>query len=117
MIPALLLLAAVASSPEATPAVQEPAAAAAPAVAPAAGGATAQGLALLKRGRYRSARTELEKAVAADPQDAAAQFYLGYALYKIAEPSRRLTREKEEAAQHFAACFSIDPAFRPALGR
>jgi Tfp pilus assembly protein PilF len=112
MTPALILLATLAAPAEpialAVP-VQE--AAAAPS------SASDRGLALLKRGRYRSARAELEKAVAADPQSAAAQFYLGYALYKIAEPSRRLTKEKEEAAQHFAACFAIDPAFRPALGR
>ncbi len=111
MIPALILLAVLAGDPEPTPS-QETSASPAPAV-----GAVDRGLALLKRARYRSARAELEPAVAADPQNAAAQFYLGYAKYKIAEPTRRLTKEKEEAAQHFAACFSIDPAFKPAMGR
>jgi len=114
MTPALLLLVALAAPSEAPSApalAQEAEASAAPA------GAVDQGLALLKKGRYRAARAELEKVVAADPQSAAAQFYLGYALYKIAEPTRRLTKEKEEAAQHFAACYSIDPGFRPALGR
>jgi Tfp pilus assembly protein PilF len=111
MIPALILLAALAAGPE-------PVAAQEASVAPATAGASVdQGLALLKRARYRSARTELEKAVAADPQNAAAHFYLGYALYKIAEPTRRLTPEKEQAAKHFAACFTIDPAFKPAMGR
>lgn len=115
MMPTLILLAALAGPSQApaidAPAPQEAAAAAAPTAA------TDKGLALLKRGRYRSARSELEQAVAANPQSAAAQFYLGYALYKIAEPTRRLNKEKEEAAQHFAACFAIDPGFRPDLGR
>lgn len=105
-----LLLATLATAQEAPPAPEPQAA-----VAPAA--SLDKGVALLRRARYRSARAELEKAVAADPQSAAAQYYLGFALYKIAEPSRRLTKEKEEAAQHFAACYSIDPAFRPAFGR
>lgn len=111
MILPMLLLAASAAAPQAPP---EPAQATA---APVAAGSVDKGVALLRRGRYRSARAELEKAVASDPQSAAAQFYLGYSLYKIAEPTRRLTKEKEEAAQHFAACFSIDPAFRPDFGR
>jgi tetratricopeptide (TPR) repeat protein len=116
MTGALILLAVLAAPSDAAAApvlAQEAAAAAAPAPA----GAVDPGLALLKKGRYRSARAELEKVVAADAQNAAAQFYLGYALYKIAEPTRRLTKEKEEAAQHFAACYAIDPSFRPALGR
>jgi tetratricopeptide (TPR) repeat protein len=120
MMPSLILLAALAGpTQEAEPApAPAPAVAAAPAAAEAAPGeATDKGLALLKRGRYRSARAALEQAVAANPQSAAAQFYLGYALYKIAEPTRRLSKEKEEAAQHFAACFAIDPGFRPDLGR
>lgn len=112
MIPALILLATLAAGPE--PVVAQEEASVAPATA---GPSVDQGLALLKRARYRSARTALEKAVAADPQNAAAHFYLGYALYKIAEPTRRLTPEKEQAAKHFAACFTIDPSFKPAMGR
>src|SRR5262245_49590256 len=105
-----LLLATLAAAQEAPPAPEPQA---------AVGTATSldKGVALRPRPRYRPARAELQKAVAADPQSAAAQYYLGFALYKIAEPSRRLTKEKEEAAQHFAACYSIDPAFRPAFGR
>ena len=113
MILPMLLLAALAASQEAPPAPEASEAT----VAPAAAGSVEKGVALLRRGRFRSARAELEKAVAADPQSAAAQFYLGYSLYKIAEPTRRLTKDKEEAAQRFAACFSIDPAFRPDFGR
>ncbi len=112
MVPSLILLATLAAAPAPQSAPETTAA------APSApSGSVETGLALLKRGRFRSARAELDKAVTADPQNAAAQFYLGYALYKISEPSRRLTREKEEAAQHFAAAYSIDPGFRPAMGK
>ncbi len=112
MILPMLMLAALATAQEA-PAPAEPQVTA----APEAKGSLEKGIAMLRRARYRSARVELEKAVAADPQSAAAQYYLGFALYKIAEPTRRLTKEKEAAAQHFANCYSIDPAFRPDFGR
>jgi Tfp pilus assembly protein PilF len=114
MILPMLLLATIATT-------QEPSAAATPrttaAAAPAASDSLDKGIALLRRARYRPARVELEKAVAADPQSAAAHYYLGFALYKITEPARRLTKEKEAAAEHFAACYAIDPGFRPDFGR
>jgi|RhiMetdeSRZDD1v2_1073273.scaffolds.fasta_scaffold182846_2 Tfp pilus assembly protein PilF len=106
MILPMLLLATLATAQEA-PAV----------TAPSASSSLDKGVALLRRARYRPARVELENAVAADPQSAAAHYYLGFALYKIAEPTRRLTKEKEAAAQHFATCYSIDPGFRPDFGR
>ncbi len=108
------------------PAAQEPTLATAPplqgtqAVAPAAGGAHAAidaGLALFRKGRFRAARKEFQKAVEADPQSAAAHFYLGYALYKIGEPTKRMTPEKEEARAQFARAFELDPGFKPAFGR
>ena len=113
MILPMLLLATLATAQEA------PATAGAPEATAAsnASGSLEKGVALLRRARYRPARVELENAVAADPQSAAAHYYLGFALYKIAEPTRRLTKEKEAAAQHFATCYSIDPAFRPDFGR
>jgi predicted Zn-dependent protease len=46
-----------------------------------------------KRRRFREAAGEFRKAVDADPASAAAQYYLGYTLYKIGEPTRRLTPE------------------------
>ena len=52
-------------------------------------------------------------AVAADPNSAAAAFYLGYTVYKRAEPRTRLTPEKEEAKALFAKAFELDPGFRP----
>ena len=77
-------------------------------------GPVAAGLAAFRAHHLRAARAELEKAVAADPQSAAAAFYLGYAYYKIGEPSRRMDANKEKARELFARAFSLDPAFKPA---
>ena len=87
--------------------------------APASGPSDAigAGLDLFKRHRFKAAADEFQKAVDADPQDAAAHFYLGYALYKIAEPTKRLTPDKQRAAAEFAKCYEIDPGFRPVWGR
>jgi len=108
---------------------QEPAAAAMPArsivtteAAPGTGDpAAAQagievGLAAFKKRRFRQAELAFQRALDADPQSAAAAFYLGYALYKRAEPTRRLTPEKRRAAEMFAKAFALDPAFRPVWG-
>lgn len=103
----LLLLASI---QEASPAPPP-----APAAAAVRVGTIDKGLALLKSGRYTAARNVLEAVVAAEPESAAAHFYLGYALYKIAEPTRRLTPEKQKAAEHFAKSVALDPAFRPAF--
>ncbi len=75
------------------------------------------GLAAFKKRRFRAAEGEFQKAVDADPESAAAHFYLGYTLYKIAEPSRRYGPGKQRAAEEFARCYSIDPAFAPVWGR
>ena len=75
------------------------------------------GLAAFKRRRFAAARAEFEKAQAADPQSAAAAFYLGYTHYKMGEPSRRMNANKEKAKELFAKAFSLDPAFRPTWGR
>jgi len=40
--------------------------------------------------------------VAADPSSAAANFYLGYTIYKIAEPKRPFHPDKQKAAELFA---------------
>jgi tetratricopeptide (TPR) repeat protein len=83
-----------------------------------AAGADAQalierGLAHYKQGHLQAARQEFQKAVDADPQSAAAHFYLGYTLYKIAEPTKRLTPEKQQALEHFSRAFELDPKFVP----
>ena len=75
------------------------------------------GIAAFKKRRFAAARAEFEKAEAADPQSAAAAYYLGYTYYKMGEPSRRMNANKEKAKELFAKAFSLDPAFRPTWGR
>jgi tetratricopeptide (TPR) repeat protein len=78
--------------------------------------AIAAGQAAFKKRRFRAAQADFEKAVAADPQSAAAAFYLGYTFYKLGEPSRRMNENKEKARELFAKAFSLDPGFRPQWG-
>ena len=80
---------------------------------PAKASFIADGLRFYRKRRFRDARKAFQQAVEADPSDAAAHFYLGYTLYKIGEPTRRMTPEKVEARQEFARCFELDPTFRP----
>ena len=112
----VLLLALAAQAPGSAPAAP-----AAPAVATApveaASPHLASGLAAFRHRRFAAARDEFEKAVAADPQSAAAAFYLGYAHYKIGEPSRRMNPDKQQAKELFAKAFSLDPTFNPTWGR
>jgi tetratricopeptide (TPR) repeat protein len=79
--------------------------------------AIAAGQAAFKKRRFRAAQADFEKAVAADPQSAAAAYYLGYTHYKLGEPSRRLNEHKQQARDLFAKAFSLDPGFRPDWGR
>jgi tetratricopeptide (TPR) repeat protein len=72
------------------------------------------GLAAFKKKRFAAAKGHFEQAVAANPDSAAAHFYLGYAIYKIAEPKRPNSPGKQEAAGHFAKAYELDPAFQPA---
>ena len=91
----------------------------APAAAPAASSAQQTidaGLKAFARRRFREAAAQFQKAFDADPQSAAAAFYLGYAEYKLAEPKRRNHPDKQKAAQMFAKAFELDPAFRPVWG-
>jgi Tfp pilus assembly protein PilF len=74
------------------------------------------GLKAFKRRRFRTAQAEFQRAVDADPQSAAATFYLAYTYYKISEPSRRLTADKKRAAELFARAYELDPTFRPVWG-
>jgi Tfp pilus assembly protein PilF len=120
MILALLLSAALA--PQAAPEAPAPGAAPQPATAEAsadtgaAGPHIDTGLAAFRRHRLAAARSEFEKAVAMDPQSAAAAFYLGYTLYKLGEPSHRMNANKEHAKELFAKAFSLDPTFKPVWG-
>ena len=92
-----------------------------PAAAPAASASTmsadehiAAGLAAFKKKRFAAARGHFQEAVEASPDSAAAHFYLGYTIYKIAEPKRANSPGKQEAAQHFAKAYDLDPGFKPA---
>jgi tetratricopeptide (TPR) repeat protein len=95
---------------------QEPAAApaqAAPASAMSADEHIEAGKAAFKKKRFAAARDHFQQAVEANPDSAAAHFYLGYAIYKIAEPKRPNSPGKQEAAGHFAKAYELDPAFKP----
>lgn len=93
-----------------------PAAAPAPS-RPVDDGAIAAGLQAFRARRFKAAQAAFEKASAAEPQSAAAAYYLGYTYYKLGEPSRRMNANKEKARELFAKAFSLDPAFKPAWGR
>jgi tetratricopeptide (TPR) repeat protein len=101
--------------PEAAPAAPVPSPAT-PSAGPAAPYLDA-GIAAFKKRRFAAARAEFEKAETADPQSAAAAYYLGYTYYKIGEPSRRMNADKEKAKELFAKAFSLDPAFSPTWGK
>jgi tetratricopeptide (TPR) repeat protein len=118
MLLATVLLSA-ALAPQAAPAKEPAVKAADVAAAPSSAGAAHldAGIAAFKKRRFAAARGEFEKAEAADPQSAAAAYYLGYTYYKIGEPSKRMNANKEKARELFAKAFSLDPAFRPTWGR
>ena len=117
MISAMLLVAILAPAP------QDPrgrarrrTAAAAPAGASASDEIQA-GLDAFRKRRFTPARAAFERAVAADPHSAAAHYYLGYTIYKIAEPKRHDSPGKKEAAEEFAKAYELDPALQARLGQ
>jgi tetratricopeptide (TPR) repeat protein len=71
------------------------------------------GKALFRKKRFAAAREHFQQAVAANPDSAAAHFYLGYTIYKIAEPKRPNSPGKQEAAAHFAKAYELDPGYKP----
>lgn len=112
MLPALLIAAALA------PGTQDPAAAPPeqPAAAVDAGANRShidEGLAAFKHKRFAAAKRHFQAAVDADPNDAAATFYLAYTVYKIAEPKRPFHPEKQQAAELFDKAYQLDPNFKP----
>ena len=134
MITAMLLMAILAPAPQDAPAAPKRARKAAKATKPAAPTAEAEtaptaaptggsasdeiqaGLNAFGKRRFAQAREAFERAVAADPQSAAAHYYLGYTIYKIAEPKRHDSPGKKEAAAEFAKAFELDPSFKPVWG-
>jgi tetratricopeptide (TPR) repeat protein len=113
---AAALLLVVMTPQDAPPAPKQRAAPAAEATADAPS-AIAAGQAAFKKRHFKAAQADFEKALAADPQSAAAAFYLGYTHYKMGEPSRRMNEHKEQAKELFAKAFALDPAFTPDWGR
>jgi hypothetical protein len=105
------------------PAQEEPAATPQETVSAApAGGGDVQthidaGLSAFRKRRFGAARQHFEQAVAADPTSAAATFYLGYTIYKIAEPKRPFHPDKQRAADLFAKAYELDPQFKPAWSK
>jgi tetratricopeptide (TPR) repeat protein len=81
-----------------------------------AGEAIGAGLAAFKKRRFAKAEIEFRKAVEAEPQSAAANFYLGYTYYKMGERRGRMNEEKQKAKELFAKAFELDPQFRPVWG-
>jgi len=113
---AAALLLVVMTPQDAPPATKHRAATSAEATADAPS-AIAAGQAAFKKRHFKAAQADFEKALAADPQSAAAAFYLGYTHYKMGEPSRRMNEHKEQAKELFAKAFSLDPTFTPDWGR
>jgi tetratricopeptide (TPR) repeat protein len=108
-----------AAKPAATAAAEADSAAATAAAAPSGGSASDEihaGLTAFGKRRFSDARAAFERAVAADPQSAAAHYYLGYTIYKIAEPKRHDSPGKKEAAAEFAKAYELDPGFKPVWG-
>jgi tetratricopeptide (TPR) repeat protein len=103
-----------AAKPASTPEAESAASA-----APSGGSASDEiqaGLTAFAKHRFPAARAAFERAVAADPNSAAAHYYLGYTIYKIAEPKRHDSPGKQEAAAEFAKAYELDPAFKPVWG-
>jgi len=65
---------------------------------------------------FRQAEAHFQAAVDANPQDAAAYYYLGYTVYKIAEPKPANDPGKRRAAELFAKAYALDPLFQPDWG-
>ena len=138
MIPTMLLMAILSPTPQDAPApapkrahkaartakAAKPAAATPEAgtdatAAPSGGSASDEiqaGLNAFAKRRFAQAREAFERAVAADPQSAAAHYYLGYTIYKIAEPKKHDSPGKKEAAAEFAKAYELDPNFKPVWG-
>ena len=88
-----------------------------PAATASASGSVDKGLSLYHRRQFTRAAAEFQAASDANPQDAAAAWYLAYTWYKIAEPKRPFHPDKAKAADLFAKAYAIDPLFKPDWGR
>ena len=114
MIPSLLL--ALALSPaaqEPTPATAVKSEDTAAAASPAAQSHIDAGLTQFKKRHFAPAEVEFRKALDADPQSAAATFYLAYTTYKMCEKKKPFHPDKQKAADLFAKAYALDPTFKP----
>jgi Tfp pilus assembly protein PilF len=121
MLFSLLLAAALTPAPQAPGAPPKPATAVKSENIPATGSPAAQahidaGLAQFKKRHFAPAEIEFRKALDADPQSAAATFYLAYTTYKMCEKKRPFHPEKQKAAELFAKAYALDPTFKPVWG-
>ena len=82
----------------------------------AGGEQEAAGLAAYRKLHLQEAERHFQAAVDADPGSAPALYYLGYTVYKIAEPKRPNDPGKRRAAELFARAYQIDPGFAPGWG-
>ena len=82
----------------------------------AAAGHRAAGMAAYWKLHFQEAESQFQAAVDADPQSAAAIYYLAYPVYKIAEPKRPNDPGKQRAAALFAKAYDLDPGFTPNWG-
>jgi Tfp pilus assembly protein PilF len=99
--------------PPAAPPPQDPSAVTSTDAKPATTPTIDAGLAAFKKRRFAKAEAEFKKAVEQDPSSAAANFYLGYTYYKIAEPHKRNSPGKQKALEYFDKAFQLDPSFTP----
>jgi Flp pilus assembly protein TadD len=88
-------------APQATPPVSSEPAEAAPVLGPA----VAEGVKRLNAGDAAGAVERLRAAAAADPGNAAARYYLGYAFYRMGDFA--------QARAAFTAAYRADPGFSP----
>jgi tetratricopeptide (TPR) repeat protein len=69
-----------------------------------------------RKRKYVQAEADFERALKADPNSAAAAYYLGYTIYKRVE-KKPFHPDKTRAARLFDQAFTADPSFRPDWGR
>jgi len=119
MLPAILLSAALMpqGAPPAKPGEPLKTTEMAPSNAGAAQPSIDAGLAAFKKRRYGKAEIDFRKALDADPQSAAANFYLGYTYYKMNEKKGRNNPQKLKSLPLFVKAYELDPAFQPVWGQ
>jgi Flp pilus assembly protein TadD len=70
-------------------------------------------IAEVKAGRYEGATRDLQQAVQAAPNDAAAHYYLGYAYYLMSQQAPADKELARKAAEEIALAYRLQPNFTP----